>query len=175
MIRFFQFQIRVNELEQTLANKEAELSTRMEHTRMLEMTIGTLQRESELSRNDTFDLRNLERLEQENQKLADQLISVEDQLSAAKITASDYKQDISRLEARCAQLEKEKSDENQNFNVKLDQFVQAKTEELKRAEEAIIKLKVQVESTVTFNRQIEWLVRITEWCFRDFTQNNGVS
>ena len=158
-----------------MANKEAELSTRMEHTRMLEMTIGTLQRESELSRNDTFDLRNLERLEQENQKLADQLISVEDQLSAAKITASDYKQDISRLEARCAQLEKEKNDENQNFNVKLDQFVQAKTEELKRAEEAIIKLKVQVESTVTFNRQIQWLVRITEWGFRDFTQNNGVS
>ena len=158
-----------------MANKEAELSTRMEHTRMLEMTIGTLQRESELSRNDTFDLRNLERLEQENQKLADQLISVEDQLSTAKITASDYKQDISRLEARCAQLEKEKSDENQNFNVKLDQFVQAKTEELKRAEEAIIKLKVQVESTVTFNRQIQWLVRIKEWVFRDFTQNNGVS
>ena len=48
---------------------------------MLEMTIGTLQRESESRQNETaqFEIRNLERLEQENEKLAAQLVKVEDQ------------------------------------------------------------------------------------------------
>ena len=72
---------------------------------MLEMTIGTLQRESEQSRTEQFDLRNLERLEEENQKLADQLIACEDKLSVAKVTCSDYKAEINRLEAKCMQLE----------------------------------------------------------------------
>ena len=71
---------------------------------MLEMTIGTLQRESEQSRSEQFDLRNLERLEEENQKLADQLIACEDKLSVTKMTCSDYKAEINRLEAQCMQL-----------------------------------------------------------------------
>ena len=105
-VSFEQFQIRVDELEQTLSRKESELTQRMEHTRMLEMTIGTLQRESEQSAHETFDLRNLERLEAENQKLADQLIKVEDQLSDAKVKLVDDREEMKRLETKLSQLEK---------------------------------------------------------------------
>ena len=65
-------------------------------------------------------------------------------LSSTKVMASDYKDEIRRLEEKCSNLAA-RDEDNESFNQKLDTFIEAKTAVLKAAEEAIFKLRTEGE------------------------------
>ena len=80
-----------------------------------------------------------------NKVLLGNFLKTNKKLSSTKVMASDYKDEIRRLEEKCSNLARARDEDNESFNQKLDTFIEAKTAELKAAEEAIVKLRTEGE------------------------------